>query len=64
MFMGALMICGKRPHMGLLNSIVAGIRSPAPTGVGHICNKTSLVSWLLLVHFFIVCFTNLMHAYT
>ena len=48
--MHALLICGKRSHTGLLNSIMAGLRSPAPIGVDCICNKARLVSWLLSVH--------------
>ena len=54
----------KKTHIGLLNSIVAGSRSPIPTGVDHICNKARLLSWLLLVHILIVCLTNLKHAST
>ena len=47
MFIGALLICGKWPNMGLLNSMAAGLGSHAPTGVDHICNKARLISWLV-----------------
>ena len=42
--MGALLIWGKRPYIGPLKSIVAGLGSPAPTGVDHIYSKARLMS--------------------
>ena len=64
MFIGALLVCGIRPQMGLLNSIMAGLGRPAPTGVDHICNKAKLVSQLISLLFLILCLTNLMHTST
>ena len=40
---------------------MAGLKSPAPTGVDHICNKTRLISWLLSMHF--NCAFNLFNAF-
>ena len=42
---------GKRPYIGLLNSIVAGLGSPASTGVDHICDKARFISWLVSMNF-------------
>ena len=63
-FMNALLICSIRPCMGLLKSIMAGLRSSAPTGVDCTCNKARSVSWILSAHCFILHLTNLMHAST
>ena len=60
---GAQLIWGKKPHNGLLNSIVAALESPAPTGVDCICHKARLISLLVSIHFF-VYLTYLMHAST
>ena len=51
-FMGVLLICSKRPHMGLLNSITNVLGSPAPTGVDCICNNARLISWIVSIQFY------------
>ena len=38
--------------MGLLNSIMAGVGSPALTAGNHICDKAGLVSCFVSFHFF------------
>ena len=50
--------------MSLLNSIIAGLGIPIPTGVDYTCNQARLVSCLVSAHFLIVHFTNLMHTST
>ena len=57
-FIDPLLIWGRMPHIGLLNSIMAGIRSPSPTGAGCVYNKTKLMSCLVSMHFLKVHLTN------
>ena len=59
-----LLICDKRPYIGLLKSIMVGLGSHAPNGVDHICNKGRLICWLVSMHFSVVYLINLMYAST
>ena len=47
----ALLIWDRRFCIGLMNNIMVGLRSPAPTGFDCICNKAWLMSWLVSIHF-------------
>ena len=50
-FIGSLFIRDSRPLIGLLNSILAGLGSPAPMGDEHICRTARLTSRLPWRHF-------------
>ena len=52
------------PLIRWLNSIIAGIGSPCPSGVRDICNMAMCGSPLESKHFFNVHFTNFIHAST
>ena len=60
-FIGSLFILSNRPYIGLLNSIVAGLGSPAPTGVAHICNKAGLII-LISINALLNCVLNKFYA--
>ena len=49
--MGFLFIWGDRPLIGLLNSMVAGFRRPAPISIKCICNKAKCIFLLMSRHF-------------
>ena len=51
MFRGALSICGKRFHIGVLNGTVARLGYPASIDVDNICNKARLIPQLVSIHF-------------
>ena len=51
-------------HTGCLNSNVAGLGRPCPSGVVLICSNTMCTSLLVSEHFLIVCFMNFMQAST
>ena len=48
MCVGSMFIWGNRPHIGLLNNILAELSRPEPIGVDIICNRARLTSCLVL----------------
>ena len=61
---GFLYITDIMPHTGQLNSNVAGLGRPWPSGVVLICSNTMCISPPESEHFFIVWLMNLMQAST
>ena len=59
-----LSIIGIMPLIGRLNSIVAGVGSPCPSGVVHFCNMAMCESLVESKCFFSVGFINFMQAST
>ena len=64
MLIGTVFIFDIIPPVGQLNSSVAGLGSPGPSGIILTCNRARCISDLVSQYFFIVCFTSLMHAPT
>ena len=60
--LGNLLTIGMIYLVEWLNSSVAGLGSPGPSGVVLICNKVRCILHLVSLQFLIVCFMNLMHA--
>ena len=57
-----LFIIGMIPLVGQINSSVAGLGSPGPSGIIFICNKARCKLELSVMTFLSVCFTSLIHA--
>ena len=52
------------PHIGWLNSSVAGLGGHGSNGIFLICSRATCTSSLVSIHFFLVNFRNFIHAPT
>ena len=62
--LGFQFIKGIMPHTGQLNSNIAGLGRPCPSGLVLICSNAMCMSPPESEHFFIVCLMNLMQGST